>query len=107
MPVEAAAAALSASPPQDDDGGQPRPRYCSRSQSPLTVQSVATAVTGESNDGTAVGGINGGGGPTSVASVSVGVSILSTSAVAPARYYSARRHAAGRAALSWQSWVSR
>jgi hypothetical protein len=54
----------------------------SRSQSPLTVQSVATASVG----------------PQSVASASVGTSILSTVAVAPARSFRARREAAAR---SW------
>lgn len=57
--------------------GQERPR--SRSQSPLTVQSGATTSIGPS-----------------IASASLGTSILSTAAVAPTRSFRARRDAAAR-----------
>jgi len=65
------------SPPAVTEEHRP-PR--SRSQSPLTVQSAATAE----------------GYPQSVASASVGTSIISTAAVAPARSFRARRDAAAR-----------
>ena len=59
--------------------GQERPPR-SRSQSPLTVQSAATTSVG----------------PQSIASASLGTSILSTAAVAPARSFRGRRDAAAR-----------
>jgi hypothetical protein len=68
---------LGLSPPAVTDDRQPR----SRSQSPLTVHSAATASVG----------------PQSVVSVAtVGTSIISTAAVAPARSFRARRDAAAR-----------
>jgi len=71
------------SPPED------RPR--SRSQSPLTVQSAATESLG----------------PRSVASMSLGGSILSTAAVAPSRAFGTRRAAAAAAAAAAASGDNR
>jgi hypothetical protein len=68
---------LGFSPPTATEERPPR----SRSQSPLTVYSAATASVG----------------PQSAASVgTVGTSIISTAAVAPARSFRARRDAASR-----------
>ena len=72
---------LGLSPPTVAEDRAPR----SRSQSPLTVQSAATGATSV--------------GPQSAASFgTVGTSIISTAAVAPARSFRARRDAAARMA---------
>lgn len=64
------------------DGGAQQDRPRSRSQSPLTVQSAATASVG----------------PQSVASASLGASILSSAAVASSRAFGTRRANAAIAA---------